>query len=594
MADVFISYARADKARVAPLVKAIEARGWSVWWDPEIAPGREFDDEIDTELMSAKAVLVVWTPASVTSRWVRGEARDAADRNVLVPVRFEQARLPIDVRAIHTTDLDDWREDPASAPVQACLQALASMIERSARAQAAANNTVPSASRRSPHYSVCVLPFANMSGDPEQEYFSDGITEYIITDLSKVSALEVASRNSSFAYKGKQANVRQVAEELKVSHVLEGSIRRAGGRVRVSAQLTDAASDRQVWGERYDRDSSDIFALQDEISHAIVKALRLQLLPQERRAIRKRGTDNVHAHDLYLMARQMYVSNQMDERASRTIVRACDKATRLDPDYAQAWALMAAGYRNLHELGLESIDGMEAAERALALDPELVEAHAVKGYILQMRGSMDEAEAEVAIALRLDPDSYEANRTAGRLNYQLHRYEEAVRRLGKAASLMDSDANSLIIQTSAYKALGDVANTRLTAEAASKRVDVVLAVDRNNVGAMAVGALALATLGQGEQARARMERALLIDPDNVDMRYNFACALAGDLLDKDSALEMLEPLFAGITAYLLRYLKMDRDFESLHDDPRYQAMVAAAEARLAEAKAAAPATVSGN
>jgi adenylate cyclase len=302
----------------------------------------------------------------------------------------------------------------------------------------------------------------------------------------------------------------------------------------------------------------------------------------------------VHAHDLYLMARQMYVSNQMDERASRTIVRACDKATRLDPDYAQAWALMAAGYRNLHELGLESIDGMEAAERALALDPELVEAHAVKGYILQMRGSMDEAEAEVAIALRLDPDSYEANRTAGRLNYQLHRYVEAVRRLGKAASLMDSDANSLIIQTSAYKALGDVANTRLTAEAASKRVDVVLAVDRNNVGAMAVGALALATLGQGEQARARMERALLIDPDNVDMRYNFACALAGDLLDKDSALEMLEPLFAGITAYLLRYLKMDRDFESLHDDPRYQAMVAAAEARLAEAKAAAPATVSGN
>ncbi|HEX5961869.1 MAG TPA: TIR domain-containing protein [Rhodanobacteraceae bacterium] len=581
MADVFISYARADKARVAPLVKAIEAKGWSVWWDPEIAPGREFDDEIDTELMSAKAVLVVWTPTSVTSRWVRGEARDAADRNVLVPVRFEQARLPIDVRAIHTTDLDDWRGDPGSAPVQACLQALAAMIERSTRAQAAEHNGARPASGKGPHYSVCVLPFANMSGDPEQEYFSDGITEDIITDLSKVSALEVASRNSSFAYKGKQANVRQVAGELKVSHVLEGSIRRAGGRVRVSAQLTDAASDRQVWGERYDRDSSDIFALQDEISHAIVKALRLQLLPQERRAIRKRGTDNAHAHDLYLMARQMYVSNQMDERASRTIVRACSKATRLDPDYAQAWALMAAGYRNLHELGLESIDGMEAAERALALDPELVEAHAVKGYILQMRGSMDEAEAEVAIALRLDPDSYEANRTAGRLNYQLHRYEEAVRRLGKAASLMDSDANSLIIQTSAYKALGDVANTRLTAEAASKRVDAVLAVDRNNVGAMAVGALALATLGQGEQARARMERALLIEPDNVDMRYNFACALAGDLLDKDSALEMLEPLFAGITAYLLRYLKMDRDFETLHDDPRYQAMVAAAEARLA-------------
>jgi adenylate cyclase len=118
MADVFISYARADKARVAPLVAAIEARGWSVWWDPEISPGREFDDEIDTELQAAKAVLVVWTPTSVVSRWVRGEARDAAERGLLVPVRFDQARLPIDVRAIHTTDLDGWREDPSHPAVQ--------------------------------------------------------------------------------------------------------------------------------------------------------------------------------------------------------------------------------------------------------------------------------------------------------------------------------------------------------------------------------------------------------------------------------------------------------------------------------------------
>ena len=124
MADVFISYARADKTRVAPLVAAIEANGWSVWWDPAMAPGQEFDDEIDVELQAAKAVLVVWTPTSVASRWVRGEARDAAERGILVPVRFGQARLPIDVRAIHTTDLDDWGENPASAPAQSCLQAL--------------------------------------------------------------------------------------------------------------------------------------------------------------------------------------------------------------------------------------------------------------------------------------------------------------------------------------------------------------------------------------------------------------------------------------------------------------------------------------
>ncbi|MBS0382165.1 MAG: toll/interleukin-1 receptor domain-containing protein, partial [Proteobacteria bacterium] len=136
MADVFISYARADKARVAPLVAAIEAKGWTVWWDPEITPGQEFDDQIEAEIESARAVLVVWTSTSVASRWVRGEAREAAERGILVPVRFEQAKLPMDVRAIHTTDLDDWREDPAHPTVQECLHALGAMIAR-AQAQSA-------------------------------------------------------------------------------------------------------------------------------------------------------------------------------------------------------------------------------------------------------------------------------------------------------------------------------------------------------------------------------------------------------------------------------------------------------------------------
>ncbi|MGH8158567.1 MAG: toll/interleukin-1 receptor domain-containing protein [Rhodanobacter sp.] len=130
MADVFVSYARGDKGRVAPLVAAIEAKGWSVWWDPEITPGQEFDDQIEAEIDAAGAVLVVWTPNSVTSRWVRGEAREAAERGILVPVRFEQARLPMDVRAIHTTDLDGWDDDPASPHAQEFLRALGSMIAR--------------------------------------------------------------------------------------------------------------------------------------------------------------------------------------------------------------------------------------------------------------------------------------------------------------------------------------------------------------------------------------------------------------------------------------------------------------------------------
>src|SRR6476659_1655112 len=130
MADVFVSYARSDRARVAPLVAAIEARGWSVWWDPAIAPGDEFDRQIAAELKKCAVVLVVWTPASVDSRWVRGEARDGADRGMLVPVRFDGAELPIDFRALHTTDLDEWSKDQRSPQVQEVLRALETLIQR--------------------------------------------------------------------------------------------------------------------------------------------------------------------------------------------------------------------------------------------------------------------------------------------------------------------------------------------------------------------------------------------------------------------------------------------------------------------------------
>ena len=586
MADVFVSYARADKARVAPLIAAIEAKGWSVWWDPEISPGQEFDDQIDAEIDAAKAVLVVWTPTSVASRWVRGEAREAAERGILVPVRFEQARLPMDVRAIHTTDLDDWDEDAASTQAHEFLRALAAMIARSQAEPSAKPGSAKSASPAAAvkRFAIGVLPFTNMSGDSEQEYFSDGITEDIITDLSKVSALAVASSNSVFLYKGKHVDIQKVVRDLKVTHVLEGSVRKAGGRIRINAQLIDGATNNHVWAERYDRDASDIFAIQDEISQAIVKALRLQLLPEEKKAIERRGTENAEAHDLYLMARQIYITNQeADERASKAIIRLCVQATEIDPKYAQAWALMAIGYRTLRVLGVGSDNGLLAAERALALDPDLAEAHAVKAYILLMQDDTEAAAAEVAIALKLNPDSYEVNRAAGRLHYQLHRYEDAIRLFEKAAGLIDADLHSASMLISSYNALGNASGTHRAAEQAFKRAEAILAHDQHNSGVVAYSAYALAALGESERAKTRMNRALLIDPENWNMRYAFACSLSVYLKDKEAALKMLESVFATISDAFLPYAKADPDFESLRDDPRYQAMVAAAEARLSAA-----------
>ena len=587
MADVFVSYARNDKARVAPLVAAIEAKGWSVWWDPEIAPGQQFDDQIEAEIAAAGAVLVVWTPASVVSRWVRGEAREAAERGILVPVRFDQARLPMDVRAIHTTDLDGWADNAASPQAQEFLRALGAHIARSQASRPAKPGSSPASAapaKDSRRYTICVLPFVNMSGDPEQEYFSDGITEDIITDLSKVSALGIIARNSAFMYKEKNVDILKVARELKVSHVLEGSVRKAGGRIRINAQLVDGETNSHVWADRYDRDSSDIFALQDEISEAIVKALKLRLLPEEKKAIERRGTSNAEAHNLYLMARQTYITSQeYDPRTAEAIVRLCARATEIDPNYAQAWALMAIGHEKLRQAtgaGAGEMAGRPRNARSPSI-PNWPRPTRSRPMILLSEGHPNAAAAAVATALELDPESYEVNRSAGRLNYQLHRHEDAIRYYEKAANLVEADINSASMLISSYVALGDVEGMRRSAQRALDRAEAMLVHDPNNSMVAGDSAYSLAALGEGERAKARMERALLIDPSNFNMRYNFACALSVYLKDKEAALDMLGPVFETISDTFLPYVKTDPDLDLLRDDPRYQTQLAATEARLA-------------
>jgi adenylate cyclase len=602
MADVFVSYARSDKARVAPIVAALEAKGWSVWWDPAIDAGQQFDDQIETALKEARAVLVVWTPTSVASRWVRGEAREAADRGTLVPARFDQASMPMDVRAIHTTDLDGWGDDAASPQFQTLLRALAAMIARRGDGGAPAPSHDPARNATAAATSrigICVLPFINMSGDPEQDYFSDGISEDIITDLSKVSALAVASRNSAFMYKGKQVDVPKVARELKVSHVLEGSVRKAGGRVRITAQLVDGSSNDSVWAERYDRDLNDIFTLQDEISQAIVKALKLKLLPEEKKAIEQRGTENVDAYNLYLMARQQYATgNEYDVRRNEAIIRLCCRATEIDPNYARAWALMALGQmlvRFTH--GGQGDDGLVAAERALALDTNLAEAHAVKARILSEGGRHDEASTEIDVALGLDPESYEVNRAAAYLRFRQQRLQDAIRHFEKAQSLMETDVSSVNMLMTCYTALGDGESAQRAARLTLERARRTLAQDPSNGAAMGFCCYSLALLGQAESAKGWMSRALLIDPDNTNMRYNFACALTTQLKDLDGAIAMLGPLFERISFGLLNHAKADPDLDSIRGDARFQAMIAAAEARLTAAGdsgAARPALAGGN
>ena len=379
-----------------------------------------------------------------------------------------------------------------------------------------------------------------MSGDAEQEYFSDGISEDVITDLSKVSALSVIARNTAFTFKGKHVDIPQLARQLKVSHVLEGSVRKAGQRVRITAQLIDGATGSHVWAERYDRDLSDIFELQDEISQAIVKALRLKLLPEEKKAIEQRGTTNLEAYNLFLMARQYSVTgNYGNIRRCEAIIRLCRSATEIDPEYATAWALMAVAQAALrfHFSG-PGDGGLAAAERALSLDGKLAEAHAAKARVLTSEGAYEQALAEIDIALGLDPESFEVNTAAARLYFTQGLHNDAIRFYEKAAALMPSDFSSVAMLMTCYGAIGDAEACATPRSARSRAPRRSPPRSPTTAWRWATSCIALAGLGEAERAKELAKRAMLLDPDNLTMLYNFGCGFVR-LRDFEMALDVL-------------------------------------------------------
>jgi TolB-like protein len=254
--------------------------------------------------------------------------------------------------------------------------------------------------------SIAVLPFENMSGSAEQEYFSDGISEDIITDLSKVSGLLVIARNSSFKFKGQSVDLRQVASDLGVRYVLEGSVRRAGAQLRISAQLIDGTTGAHLWAERYDRHLDDVFTMQDDITGQIVQALHVELTQAERDRIMRRYTDNVHAYDDYLLARSLRAD--LTKPRSEEARRLLEGAIARDPDFAAAYAELSWAHHQAWELGWSgeaSRDlALELARKAVALDESLPEGHARLAWAQLWRRQYDEAIAEGREAIAIDPN----------------------------------------------------------------------------------------------------------------------------------------------------------------------------------------------
>ncbi|WP_155263719.1 TIR domain-containing protein [Sphingomonas segetis] len=580
MADVFVSYARSDEAVAVRVADTLRREGYSVWRDDELPAHRAYAEVIEERLRSAKAVIVLWSAEAAKSQWVRAEADTARSAGTLLQATLDGTIPPLPFNQIQCADLAGWdgsADSPGWRKLKGSIGALG----------AATSDAADKAGSRRSQRCICVLPFQNMSGDAEQEYFSDGISEDITTDLSKISALGVVARNTAFTFKGQSVDVADVARKLGVSHVLEGSVRKAGGRVRINAQLIDGATGEHLWAERYDRDLEDIFAIQDEISKAIVQALKLKLLPEEKKALEQRGTTCAEAYNLYLLARQYWVTgNHGDPRREERVMRICGRAVQLDPYYAQAWALLAMAQSNLHyNFERDVDDGFAAAHAALSIDPTIAEAHLPMVKRLEEKQQKDAAAAEMATAIRLAPDSWEVNKDAGHFFLFRGDVHAAVLHYEKAVELMETDFHAWAMVSTCYRALGETEKLRHSASKMVSEAERSLQQDPSNGAALGIIAGGHAILGERDRAREWIDRALLIDPDNVNMRYNFACVLAGYCGEKDEALRLLAGTLA-LSATHLRAAETDPDLDSLRDDPRFGKIVADARKRLDRGKQA--------
>jgi adenylate cyclase len=418
--------------------------------------------------------------------------------------------------------------------------------------------------------SIAVLPFVNMSGDPEQEYFSDGITEDIITDLSKVSGLFVVARNTAFTYKGKHVDVQEVAKRFGVNFILEGSVRKAGARVRVTGQLINGKDNGHVWADRYDRDLTDIFAIQDEITHAIVEQLKVKLLPQEKKSIGQTPTGNVEAYTYYLRGRQFL--HRHSKSYYQLARRMFAKAVELDPAYARAYAGIADcdSFLFLHYSAPVEIKGIfETSAKALALESGLAEAHASQALALSLEQRYGEAMAEFEKAIALDPNSFEGHYFYARACFAEGKLEQAAALFERAAEIKPDDYQSVCLLIQIYRSLGRDGEKETAARRGIERAERELTLHPDNPRPAYLGAAALVTLGQNDRAKEWLARTLAIDPDDILTQYNAAC-IYSRLGEIDTAFDLLERLLPHANHETKAWIKHDSDFDPLRDRPRYQ------------------------
>lgn len=375
MSDVFISYARSTADKAASIAAALASQGYAVWRDNEILANRAFADEIEERLTQSKSVVVVWSAEAVKSQWVRSEADRARMDNKLVQITLDGARLPMPFDQIECADLSKWTGDRADPEWRNVLSSVEELVHRSTKARRTPGARPTIAAPDKP--SIAVLPFKNLTADKDSEYFADAVTEDIVTALSRQHMFFVIASNSSFTYKGRDVEVGRIGRELGVRYILQGSIRKLGDRVRVSAQLTDVSDASNIWADRFDRELVDILAMQDEITERVVAAIEPAMLHSEGMRVVRKSLADFSALDCFY--RGMWHLNRVSREGYDQALALFSEAVRRDPELA------------LGHIGLSRI----------------LFGGAIFGWAGQPVEDLHLARTEAQTAIRLDPrDAY--------------------------------------------------------------------------------------------------------------------------------------------------------------------------------------------
>jgi serine/threonine protein kinase/cytochrome c-type biogenesis protein CcmH/NrfG len=554
--------------------------GTVAYMSPEQALGQELDAR--TDLFSFGAVLYEMatglppfagtTTAAIFDGILHAGPESPSHFNSKLPAQLD----PIIQKALEKDPEFRYQTAPE---LKTDLRRLKRSLESAGRA-GAARSSIASASGvsvapvRATEKSVAVLYFENLSGAKEDEYFRDGMTEDVITELSKIRSLRIFPRAIVLPFRDKSVTAAQIRGQLNAAYVLGGSLRRSGNRLRINAQLVDTHTDFPLWAERYDREVKDIFEVQDEIARNIAQALRVTLSPQEEKIIARKPTENPQAYDCYLRGRNYTRRENLD-----FALQMFEQAIKLDPDFALAHAGIANVCGMVYEFRRQEEQwlarGVAACDRALALDGQLAEVATARSRLLYVQKRYEEAVRYAQMAIERKPDCEGAYNILGRAYFASGRHQEAANIVERALEANGDDYNIYPPYVNALASLGQTEVARRVRERHVRVLEQQLELAPEDVRARILLATNYVVLDKAEDAIRHLETAVTLRPNDSSTLYNAACTY-GLLKEKARALDMLKKaVAAGYSNF--EWIGKDPDLACLHDESEFLRLIGKSE-----------------